>query len=192
MWIEPDCNAPSGESFIRQVLHGTGWWEKAFGEHGGQRHLYLPDTFGFPASMPQIVRDCGLDTFITNKISWCERNRFPHVSFEWIGIDGSSVLTHLTPGHNYNSSILPADLTFAQKNVAELDHALNGTTKNTKVVQLSGLGPSLDPRRPAASPATPRLPDLPDLQRLGGSERILRTLSCSSSYILVAYFFTYC
>ena len=56
MWIEPDCNAPSGESFVRQVLHGTGWWEMAFGERGGQRHLYLPDTFGFPASMLQIVR----------------------------------------------------------------------------------------------------------------------------------------
>ncbi|MEC8320000.1 MAG: alpha-mannosidase, partial [Planctomycetota bacterium] len=122
MWIEPDCNAPSGESFIRQVLHGTGWWKDAFGAAGEQRHLYLPDTFGFPASLPQIVRGCGLDTFITNKISWCERNRFPHVTFDWIGIDGSSVLTHLTPGHNYNSSILPADLRFAERNVSELDH----------------------------------------------------------------------
>ena len=144
MWIEPDCNAPSGESFIRQVLHGTGWWEKAFGEHGGQRHLYLPDTFGFPASMPQIVRDCGLDTFITNKISWCERNRFPHVSFEWIGIDGSSVLTHLTPGHNYNSSILPADLTFAQKNVAELDHGRPATWLQPYGFGDGGGGPTVE------------------------------------------------
>lgn len=123
MWIEPDCNAPSGESFIRQILHGTGWWESAFGTDAAQRHLYLPDTFGFPASLPQIVIGSGLDTFITNKISWCERNRFPHVSFDWIGIDGTSVLTHLTPGHNYNSSILPEDLRFAERNVASLDEA---------------------------------------------------------------------
>ena len=123
MWIEPDCNAPSGESFIRQILHGTGWWEAAFGSDATQRHLYLPDTFGFPASLPQIVIGSGLDTFITNKISWCERNRFPHVSFDWIGIDGTSVLTHLTPGHNYNSSILPEDLRFAERNVASLDEA---------------------------------------------------------------------
>ena len=121
MWIEPDCNVPSGESLIRQVLHGCGWWTEQFGADAEQRHVYLPDTFGFPASLPQIIRGCGLDTFVTNKISWCERNRFPHVSFDWIGIDGTRVLTHLTPGHNYNSSVLPADLLFAEKNLVELD-----------------------------------------------------------------------
>ena len=121
MWIEPDCNVPSGESLIRQVLHGCGWWSEHLGEEAGQRHVYLPDTFGFPASLPQIIRGCGMDTFITNKISWCERNRFPHVTFDWVGIDGTSVLTHLTPGHNYNSSIFPADLVFAEKNLVELD-----------------------------------------------------------------------
>ena len=122
MWIEPDCNIPDGESLIRQVLHGCGWWSEHFGDAATQHHVYLPDTFGFPASLPQIIRGSGIETFITNKISWCERNRFPHVSFDWVGIDGSRVLTHLTPGHNYNSSILPADLDFAEKNIVELDH----------------------------------------------------------------------
>ncbi|MEE2896689.1 MAG: glycoside hydrolase family 38 C-terminal domain-containing protein [Planctomycetota bacterium] len=144
MWIEPDCNAPSGESLVRQVLHGTGWWEAAFGEAAMQRHLYLPDTFGFPASLPQIVRQSGLDTFITNKISWCERNRFPHVTFRWTGIDGSSVLTHLTPGHNYNSSILPADLAFAQKNVAELDHGRPSTWMQPYGFGDGGGGPTIE------------------------------------------------
>ncbi|MEE2908605.1 MAG: glycoside hydrolase family 38 C-terminal domain-containing protein [Planctomycetota bacterium] len=110
MWIEPDCNVPSGESLIRQILHGTNWWHDRFGEAAAQRHLYLPDTFGFPASLPQIIRLAGLDTFITNKISWCETNRFPHVTFRWKGIDGTDVVTHLTPGHNYNSPIDPSDV----------------------------------------------------------------------------------
>ncbi|MCP4837046.1 MAG: alpha-mannosidase [Phycisphaera sp.] len=144
MWIEPDCNAPSGESFIRQVLHGTSWWDRAFGEAVEQRHLYLPDTFGFPASLPQIIRDCGLDTFITNKISWCERNRFPHVTFDWVGIDGSSVLTHLTPGHNYNSSILPADLQYAERNVAELDHGRPSTWLQPYGFGDGGGGPTIE------------------------------------------------
>ncbi|MDG2424307.1 MAG: glycoside hydrolase family 38 C-terminal domain-containing protein [Phycisphaerales bacterium] len=110
MWIEPDCNVPSGESLIRQILHGTNWWHDRFGQAAAQRHLYLPDTFGFPASLPQIIRLAGLDTFITNKISWCETNRFPHVTFQWKGIDGTEVLSHLTPGHNYNSPIDPSDV----------------------------------------------------------------------------------
>ncbi|MCH2132888.1 MAG: glycosyl hydrolase-related protein [Phycisphaerales bacterium] len=110
MWIEPDCNVPSGESLVRQILHGTNWWQDRFGDAAPQRHLYLPDTFGFPASLPQIIRLAGLDTFITNKISWCETNRFPHVTFNWKGIDGTEVLSHLTPGHNYNSPIYPSDV----------------------------------------------------------------------------------
>ena len=144
MWIEPDCNAPSGESLIRQVLHGTGWWSEAFGEDAVQRHLYLPDTFGFPASLPQIIRQCGLDTFLTNKISWCERNRFPHVTFDWVGIDGTEVLTHLTPGHNYNSSILPADLQFAERNVAEHDHGRPSTWLQPYGFGDGGGGPTVE------------------------------------------------
>lgn len=114
MWVEPDCNVPSGESLIRQIVHGTSWWSDRFGASADQRHLYLPDTFGFPASLPQIIALAGLDTFITNKISWCETNRFPHVTFNWRGIDGTEVLSHLTPGHNYNSPIHPSDVLAGQ------------------------------------------------------------------------------
>ena len=109
MWIEPDATCPSGESFIRQILHGTRYWSERFGAASRQRMLYLPDTFGFPPCLPQIARLAGIDTFITNKMSWCESNRFPHVTFRWRGLDGTEILTHLTPGHNYNSAIEPAD-----------------------------------------------------------------------------------
>jgi alpha-mannosidase len=47
MWIEPDATCPSGESFIRQILHGCAYWESRFGAAAPQRFLYLPDTFGF-------------------------------------------------------------------------------------------------------------------------------------------------
>ncbi len=123
MWIEPDCTCPSGESFIRQILHGTQWWRSRFGAAAPQRFLYLPDTFGFPASLPQIIAQAGLDTFITNKMSWCESNRFPNVTFRWRGIDGTEVLTHLTPGHNYNSSIEPKDFQYAVANLVQQDGA---------------------------------------------------------------------
>ncbi len=124
MWVEPDCTCPSGESFIRQILHGTRWWQSRFGGHAAQRFLYLPDTFGFPASLPQIMAQAGLDTFITNKMSWCESNRFPNVTFVWRGLDGSEVLSHFTPGHNYNSSLEPKDFQLAVENLVQQDGAL--------------------------------------------------------------------
>jgi alpha-mannosidase len=121
MWIEPDANIPSGESLIRQIVHGTRYWKDRFGESAPQEFLYLPDTFGFPASLPQICRLAGLETFITNKIAWSETNRFPHVTFNWRGIDGTEVLSHFTPGHNYNSSIMPQDFVDAEERLLEQD-----------------------------------------------------------------------
>ncbi len=121
MWVEPDATAPCGESFIRQIVHGTRWWNREFPGAPRQRILYLPDTFGFPACLPQIMAKAGLDTFITNKIAWSDTNSFPHVSFNWRGLDSTSVLAHCTPGHNYNSDFLPADLSLAEGNIERLD-----------------------------------------------------------------------
>ncbi len=111
MWVEPDCNVPSGESLIRQILHGTRYWRERFGErHVPQRMLFLPDTFGFPACLPQIMAHAGLDTFITNKLSWNDTNTFPHTTFWWRGLGDARVLAHCTPGHDYNATVTPREL----------------------------------------------------------------------------------
>lgn len=110
MWIEPDVNCPSGESLLRQCLHGARYWTSHFGEAGEQRFLYLPDTFGFPASIPGIMRHAGLDTFITNKMWWNQFNDFPHTTFRWRGVDGTEVLAHNTPGGDYNALLTPREL----------------------------------------------------------------------------------
>ena len=126
MWIEPDCNVPSGESLVRQILYGTRYWRDKFGDHAPQRYLYLPDTFGFPASLPQIARLAGLETFITTKLSWNETNEFPHANFCWRGIDGSEILAHCTPGQDYNATTAPHELIRGEKNAARMDHARAG------------------------------------------------------------------
>ena len=123
MWVEPDCNIPSGESLVRQILHGTRYWQKAFGPHGAQRLLYLPDTFGFSAAIPQIMALAGLDTFVTNKLSWNETNEFPHTHFRWRGLDGTEVLAHCTPGRDYNATLSPLELQRGEKECARKDHA---------------------------------------------------------------------
>ena len=123
MWIEPDCNVPSGESLVRQILLGTRYWQQRFGEQGQQRFLYLPDTFGFPASLPQITALAGLDTFITNKLATNESNEFPLVNFRWRGIDGTEILAHCTPGHDYTATNTPAELQRGERNAARKDQA---------------------------------------------------------------------
>ena len=92
MWLEADCNIPSGESLVRQIVHGKRFFKEEFGVES--RVLWLPDVFGYAASLPQICRKAGIDTFVTSKISWNDTNRMPHDVFEWKGIDGTGIFTY--------------------------------------------------------------------------------------------------
>lgn len=100
MWVEADCNLAGGESLIRQFLYGNEFFETEFGRRS--RILWLPDVFGYSAALPQILKKCGIDYFLTSKLSWSEFNRSPYDTFLWKGIDGSEVLTHFTPAREYN------------------------------------------------------------------------------------------
>lgn len=91
MWLEADCNLPSGESLIRQILHGKRFMRQEFGVES--HILWLPDVFGYSAALPQILKKSGVDTFVTSKIHWNETNHFPYDTFVWKGIDGSEVFT---------------------------------------------------------------------------------------------------
>ena len=122
MWIESDCNLISGESMVRQFLHGKNFWKDEFGVE--VTNCWIPDVFGYPASMPQILKKAGIDSFLTQKMSWSKLNEFPHDTFHWQGIDGSKVLTHFPPEYTYNSYAEPkalrrAEVTFHEK--ADLD-----------------------------------------------------------------------
>ena len=92
MWVESDCNIPSGESLVRQFLHGTRFFEREFGKKC--EYLWLPDVFGYSWALPQILKLCEIDTFMTTKISWNQYNTIPNDLFWWRGIDGTEVLTY--------------------------------------------------------------------------------------------------
>lgn len=108
MWVEADCNIISGESMVRQILHGKNFFRDEFGVE--TKNVWLPDVFGYSASMPQMLRRAGIDFFVTQKISWSQYNQFPHTTFTWRGIDGSEVITHFPPEGNYNSYLGPETL----------------------------------------------------------------------------------
>jgi alpha-mannosidase len=117
-WVEPDCNLPDGESLIRQLLVGQRWFEGRFGRRC--TIYWSPDTFGHNGQMPQILRQCGIERFVTQKLSWNQFTRPPHDSFRWRGIDGSEVLAHLPPIGTYNAELEPDELRRAV--VAFRDH----------------------------------------------------------------------
>ncbi|WP_052255199.1 alpha-mannosidase [Salinicoccus sp. YB14-2] len=104
MWVEADCNIPSGESLVRQILYGKLFAKEEFDIDSTV--LWLPDVFGYSWALPQILKKSGIDTFVTSKISWNRYNQMPHDTFKWRGIDGTEILTYLisTPEpHNYHA-----------------------------------------------------------------------------------------
>ena len=92
-WIEPDVNCSSGESLVRQRLYGQLFYLRNFGKIS--KIEALPDTFGFPSTLPQILVKSGADSFWTTKLTWNDYNSFPIANFMWRGPDGSEIFTHM-------------------------------------------------------------------------------------------------
>jgi alpha-mannosidase len=121
MWVEADCNLSGGESLIRQILHGKRYFQDEFGIE--TRDLWLPDVFGYAASLPQILKKARIDTFLTQKISWNQINKFPHHTFLWQGIDGTRLFTHFPPADTYNAAMTPKELAYSVRNFKDHDRA---------------------------------------------------------------------
>lgn len=93
MWVEADTNLTSGESLVRQFMHGKRFFKEEFGVDN--RILWLPDVFGYTGALPQIMKKCGIDYFMTTKLAWNQFNKVPYDTMRWRGIDGTEILTHL-------------------------------------------------------------------------------------------------
>lgn len=99
MWLEADCNLTSGESLVRQILHGKRFLKKEFDVDS--EILWLPDVFGYSAAMPQILKKSGIKHFVTSKISWNDTNMLPYDTFMWQGIDGSEIMTNFITAQEF-------------------------------------------------------------------------------------------
>ncbi len=114
VWVECDCNITSGESMVRQFLWGQRFTRKHF--NYTSNCFWLPDTFGYSAAIPQIMKGCGVDYFLTTKIDWNDTNIFPMDTFYWQGIDGTQVFTHFNRTHTWPSPACLDDLVFGAHN----------------------------------------------------------------------------
>jgi alpha-mannosidase len=117
MWVESDTNMVGGEAMARQFVYGKRFFLDEFGVE--TREVWLPDSFGYTAAMPQIVKLAGAKWFLTQKISWSETNKFPHHSFWWEGIDGTRIFTHFPPIDTYNSDLGGREMAHAARNYQE-------------------------------------------------------------------------
>ncbi|MGW0578973.1 alpha-mannosidase, partial [Streptomyces sp. NPDC002920] len=114
MWVESDTNMPGSEAMARQFVHGKRFFLDEFGVENDE--AWLPDTFGFAAGLPQIIRAAGSKYLLTQKISWSRTNKFPHHTFRWEGIDGTRIFTHFPPVDTYNCSMKGSEIAHAARN----------------------------------------------------------------------------
>jgi alpha-mannosidase len=106
--VESDTLMACGEALARSFLIGQKGFRRIQGKPS--RVLWIPDVFGYCGSLPQIMRQTGVDYFFTTKLTWSNINRFPYSSFIWRGIDGSEVLVHVTQENGYNQIVSPQEL----------------------------------------------------------------------------------
>lgn len=118
MWVEPDTNLTSGESLVRQLLYGKRYYKEEFDVDS--QLLWLPDTFGYSAALPQILKGFGVKYLVTQKIFWSynEGEQFPYHYFTWKGMDGSDIVSFLPTNYNYRTN--PVELNHTWKNRSQM------------------------------------------------------------------------
>jgi len=121
MWVECDGNLPGSEAMVRQFVYGQKFFQDNFGIRA--KEAWLPDSFGYSGALPQIIKQSGLDFFLSQKMSWNQTNTMPHHTFWWEGIDGTRVFSHFPSADTYNSELTGQELGFAEKNFAEKGRA---------------------------------------------------------------------
>lgn len=105
LWIEPDTNCSAPETLVRSCRWGRRFLRDHFGVES--QTCFLPDVFGYTAILPQILTGCGMDAFITSKLSWLHQggDPMPVDTFTWEGIDGSTVRAHLLEDYSGNPDV---------------------------------------------------------------------------------------
>ena len=164
MYVEPDCNAPSAESFARQILYGKRYFLEKFGVEVD--NCWLPDVFGNSAILPQLLTLGGIPYFVSNKMStWNDTNLFPHNNFVWRGIDGSEVYACVPPVH-FISWMDPNDL------IAHWDAFLdkNFCDESLHMYGFGDGGSGVTQEMLEAFPRLERLPGLPRVRQTTGKE----------------------
>ena len=99
-YVQPDCNMPSGESFVRQILQGKSYFREHFGVEPTTAINF--DPFGHTRGLVQIMAKSGYDSYLFGRPK--EELKLPAEDFVWVGYDGSKVMAARFVGW-YNSPL---------------------------------------------------------------------------------------
>lgn len=103
LWVEPDLNLISGESIIRQIMHGANFLQSEFGFV--PKIIWHPDMFGACYTLPQILKKSGMEYFVTHKLGvWNDTNPWKLNNFLWEGPDGSQIFA-VTPSIHFIGTV---------------------------------------------------------------------------------------
>ncbi len=153
-WEQPDCNVPSGESLVRQGLYGKRYFGRRFGVD--VKVGYNVDTFGHPATLPQILRGLGMDSYVFFRPGPHEKE-LPSV-FRWVAPGGAEVIA-CRPWGIYGTG--PDDIEEHIRNCAALIQPPLTSTLSLYGVGNHGGGPTR--RNLATIHRLQSDPDLPEL-----------------------------
>ncbi len=154
-WVEGDLNTACGEALVRQLLHAR----RYIGEKFGVAPLicWEPDTFGHPATMPQILAKSGIRYYY-----FCRAGK-RHPLFWWEGLDGSRVLA-MQDLRGYGGVVAPSDLAGSVLDCAQPyglhsgmfvygvgDHGGSGTARDIEAARVIDATPLLPHARPSGA-----------------------------------------
>jgi len=106
MWIQPDCNMPSSESFARQMLYSQKYFEEKFGITA--KTGYNVDSFGHSAGLPRLLKNGGMENYVFMRPSAGAEKKYPFSdrAFKW-KCGETEVLTYRLPtgyAQDYNKT----------------------------------------------------------------------------------------
>lgn len=105
MWIQPDMNVPSGESFARQLLYSQQYFYEKFGKIATVG--YNVDSFGHNGAMPQIYSLAGIHNYVWMRPGIHENPDIPEGTMFWEGIDGTKMYAYRIYGEYVGARKIP-------------------------------------------------------------------------------------
>lgn len=116
-FVQPDCNLPSGESFVRHGLYTQRYFKEKFGITA--KTGYNVDSFGHNVMIPQILKKSGMDNYIFLRPGPHEADLPSHI-FRWQSPDGSEVIAgRILVRYNYSAQM--TNLPDLEKVIAEVE-----------------------------------------------------------------------
>ncbi len=95
-YVEPDCNLPCGESFVRHGLYSQRFFQKNFNKK--PEIAFVPDSFGHAGSLPQILRKLGIKYYVYMRPCPEKEKKYSEgTTFLWTSLDGSSIVASVIP-----------------------------------------------------------------------------------------------